>query len=79
VDAQPGAPQHDDERAQPHRVQTGAGVSHDRDDLGDGGWVGRLALALVARWAARVEAGERHRRSGTTGGIEKDFGHDASL
>jgi hypothetical protein len=49
VDAQSCAPQHDDERAQPHRVQIGAGVSHDRDDLGDRGWVGRIAVALVAR------------------------------
>jgi hypothetical protein len=49
VDAQARAPQHDDERPQPRRVQARAGVSHDRDDLRDGGRVGRATPALVAR------------------------------
>jgi hypothetical protein len=39
-------------------VQTGARVSHDGDDLGDGGRVGRIALALGARRAAGVDAGQ---------------------
>jgi hypothetical protein len=79
VDAQAGAPQHDDESAQPSSVDAGAGVSHDGDDLGDRRRVGRVALALVARRAAGVEAGQRGRRARAAGSIEKDFRHDASL
>jgi hypothetical protein len=78
VDAQAGAPQHDDERAQARGVRTRAGVPHDGDDLGDGGRVGRVALTLVVWRSARAEAGQRGRRAQTARGIEKDFGHDAS-
>jgi hypothetical protein len=37
VDAKTGAPEHDDQPAQPPAVQTVAGDAHDRDDLLDGG------------------------------------------
>jgi hypothetical protein len=33
LDAQPGAPEHDDHRAQPPPVAVVAGVAHDGDDL----------------------------------------------
>ena len=59
VDAQPGAPEHDDQPAYPQAVRRGAGLSHDGDDLLDGGWIGGIAAALVARRSAGVEA--RHR------------------
>jgi hypothetical protein len=78
VDAQPRAPEHDDERAQPRPVDVAAGVSHDGDDLGDGGRVGWIALALVARRAARVEPGHGQWRSRATRGIEEHLGHNAS-
>src|SRR4051794_549628 len=79
VDPQARAPQHDDERAQPRRMKPAAGVSHDGDDLGHGGWVGRVALALVAGRAPSVEARHGGRRPRAAGRIEKDLGHDASL
>jgi hypothetical protein len=59
VDAQPGAPEHDDQAAHPQTVPRGAGLAHDSDDLLDGGWIGGIATALVARRSAGVEA--RHR------------------
>jgi hypothetical protein len=78
VDAQAGSPQHHDERAQARRMQTRAGVPHHGNDLSDGRRVGRVPLALVARPAPGVEARQRGRRSRAAGGIEKEFGHDAS-
>src|ERR687885_2204738 len=45
VDAEPGAPEHDDERPQPRPVDIAAGVSHDGDDLADRGRVGGVALS----------------------------------
>ena len=40
MDAQPGAPEHDDQAAQPAAVDAVAGVAHDGDDRLDRGWVG---------------------------------------
>jgi hypothetical protein len=79
VDAQSCAPQHDDERAKSRRMHAGAGVSDHRDDLGDARWIGGEPLPLVARRPAGMKAWQRGRRARATGGIEKDFGHDASL
>jgi hypothetical protein len=40
LDTQPGAPQNDDDRAQPPAVTVIGSVAHHRDDLIDGGRVG---------------------------------------
>jgi hypothetical protein len=79
VDAQPGAPQHDDERPQAVGMDAGAGVAHYSDDLGDGGRVGRVALALVSRRAPGVVARQGRRRARAAGGIEQGLRHEASL
>ena len=78
MDAQPGAPEHDDQPAQPPAVAPVAGGAHDGDDLLDGRRIGRVAHALVARRAAGVEPGHRRRRAAATGGIEQQLGHDPS-
>src|SRR6266536_3483182 len=72
VDAKTGSPQHDDQPAEPPAVQTVAGDAHDRDDLLDGGRVGWIAQALVARRMTGVKAGHRRRRPSTAGGIKND-------
>jgi hypothetical protein len=59
VDAQPGAPEHNDQPSHPQAVRRGAGPAHDGDDLLDGGWIRGIPTALVARRSAGVEA--RHR------------------
>src|SRR3954452_392232 len=79
MDPQTRAPQHHDQRAQPRRMKPAAGVSHDGDDLRHGGWVGRVALALVAGRAASVQARHGGRRPRAAGRIVEHFGHDASL
>jgi hypothetical protein len=56
VDAQTGAPEHDDQRAQPLPVAALAGGAHDRDDLLHLRWVGRVPAAFVARRATGMEA-----------------------
>jgi hypothetical protein len=71
VDANTGAPQHDDQPAQPPAVQTVAGDAHDRDDLLDGRRIGWIAQALVARRMTRVKprgiaAGDRRRPAAST-------------
>jgi hypothetical protein len=54
-----------------------AGDPHDRDDLLDGGRVGWIAQAFVARRTAGVKAGHRRRRAATTGGIKNGrSGHE---
>jgi hypothetical protein len=45
VDPETGSPQDHDESAKPPTVQTVADDLHDRDDLRDGRWVGRIAQA----------------------------------
>src|SRR5688500_4321423 len=49
ADAQPGAPEHDDQAAQPAAVEAVAGAAHDGDDLLDRRWVCGVADPLVAR------------------------------
>jgi hypothetical protein len=60
VDAQPGAPEHDDQPAHPQAVGRHAGLAHDSQDLLDLRRIGGIAPALVARRPSGVEA--RHRR-----------------
>src|SRR5215207_7012913 len=55
ADAQAGAPQHDDQAAQPVAVDAVAGAAHDGHDLLDRRRVGRVAHPLVARRPAGVE------------------------
>src|SRR3954469_7583000 len=70
VDAQAGAPEHHDQPAKPPAVPTVAKDAHDRDDLLDGGRVGWIAQAFVARRMTGVKARHCRRRAPTTGGIE---------
>ena len=67
VDPKAGSPQDRDQPAKPPAVQTVADDLHDGDDLRDGRWVGRIPLALVARRATGMKAGNRRRRAPTTG------------
>jgi hypothetical protein len=60
----------DDQPAEPPAVPTIAGDAHDRDDLLDGGRVGWIAQAFVARRTTGMKGGHRRRRAPTTGGIE---------
>lgn len=61
TDPQPGAPQQDDQRAEPVSVGTVTNCAHDGNDLLDGRRIGRVLLALVARRATSVIAGHRRR------------------
>jgi hypothetical protein len=70
LDAQPSAPKHDDHRAQPPPVLVLGGVAHDGNDLIDGGRVGGVADALVARRPARVIPGHGRRRTAPPSRIE---------
>jgi hypothetical protein len=71
LNAQAGAPKNDDHRSQPPAVAVVGGVTHDRHDLIDRRWVGRVAHALVARWAAGVVAGQCRRRATPPRGVER--------
>jgi hypothetical protein len=72
VDAKTGPPEHDDESAQPPAVEAVAGDAHDRDALLNGGRVGWIAQAFVARRVTGVKAGHRRRRPSTAGGIKNN-------
>jgi hypothetical protein len=76
VDAQPGAPEHDDQPAHPQAVRRGAGLAHDGDGLLDLRRIDGRTTALVPRRTIGVEARHRRRRSTTTGGIEQHRGHE---
>jgi hypothetical protein len=79
VDAQPGAPEHHDQRAQAEAVRR---VSPWRMTATISSTVGGSAgyrRALVARRSAGVEARHRGRRSATAGGIEQHAGHGTLL
>jgi hypothetical protein len=70
LDSQASAPEDDDHRAQPPAVAFVGGVAHHRDDLIDGGRVGRVEPALVARRAPGVVAGQGRRRPAPARRIE---------
>jgi hypothetical protein len=61
VDAQAGAPQHDDQSARPQAVRRRASLSHDGDDLFDLRRIGGIPAALVPRRPAGVEPWHRGR------------------
>jgi hypothetical protein len=75
VDPESRSPQHDDQAAQPAAMAPITGRAHDRDDLLDGGRVGRIAHALVARRTTDVEAGHRRGRPTSTSSIEQRLRH----
>jgi hypothetical protein len=79
VDPKTRSPEDDDERAQSPPVHTVAGASHHGDDLCDRWRIGWVPLALVAGRTAGMESGHRRGRPTASGGIEQQFGHDASL
>src|SRR5919201_1400863 len=59
VDAQAGAPEHDDQAAQSAAMDAVAGGAHDGHDLLDGRWVCGVADPLVARRPTGVELRQR--------------------
>jgi hypothetical protein len=59
ADAQSGAPQHDDQPAQPAAMDGVAGVAHDGGDFLDRRWVRGVADPLVARRPAGVKVRQR--------------------
>jgi hypothetical protein len=59
MDPQSGAPQDDDQPAQPATVDAVAGAVHHGHDLLDRWRVGRIAHPLVARRAAGMEGRQR--------------------
>jgi hypothetical protein len=78
MDPQSGAPQDDDQPAQPATVDTIAGAAHHGDDLLDRRRVGRIAHPLVARRTAGMKGRQRRGRATAAGGIEQQLGHDPS-
>jgi hypothetical protein len=70
LDAQPGAPEHDDQRAQASAVAIVGSSAHHGDDLPDSRRVSGLELPLVARRATGVVARQGRGRSPPIGGIE---------
>jgi hypothetical protein len=48
------------------------GAAHDRDDLFDGGRIGGILKALVARRATAMKAGHGRRRTRATSSIENN-------
>src|ERR687898_260862 len=59
ADAQPGAPEHDDQAAQPPAVDAVAGAAHHGHDLFDRGRVCGVADPFVARRPAGMELRQR--------------------
>jgi hypothetical protein len=78
LNAQPCAPQNDDQPAKPAAVWAIAGSAHDGDDLLHLGWISRVAQTLVAWRAAGVESRHRRGRSTSTSRFEQQLGHDPS-
>jgi hypothetical protein len=71
LDAEPGAPEHDDQRPQASAVAIVGSSAHHRDDFLDGRRVGGIELPLVAGRATGVVARQGCGRSPPTGGIER--------
>jgi hypothetical protein len=65
VDSEPGAPQHDEQAAQPPAMHAVAGAAHDSHDLLDRRRVGGVAHSLLRggrpAWNSGIVAGERRR------------------
>ena len=78
LDAEPGAPKHDDQRPQASAVAIVGSAAHHRDDLLDGRRVGGIELPLVAGQARR---GARRCAPGPTArtGRTRSLGSPAEL
>jgi hypothetical protein len=74
ADAQPGAPQHDDQTAKPDSVGVIAGGAHDRDDLLDSRWIGGISQPFVAWWAAPVKVRQGGWRATPTARVQQRRG-----
>jgi hypothetical protein len=78
MDAQPGAPQNDDQAAEQEPVHAVAGTPHDRHDLLNRRRVRGVAHSLVARRPVGVDLRQRGGRATAAGGIEQRLRHDPS-
>jgi hypothetical protein len=79
ADPQPRAPQQDDQDAKPVTVGTVPDRAHDGNDLLNLRRICRVLLALVARRAASVIAGQRRRRPAMPSGVQQHGFHESSL
>jgi hypothetical protein len=79
ADPQSGAPEQDDQHAEPVTVGAVTDCAHDRDDLLDRWRVGGIVLALISRWAATVIARHHRGRAGMTGEVQQHGFHESSL
>src|SRR3954468_8534377 len=66
LEAQPGAPQRDDQPAGARAVYAVATIAHDRDDLLGSRRIGRVAAALTAWWTSGEVARHSGRRAAAT-------------
>jgi hypothetical protein len=73
------APQQHDQRAKPETVGAFADRPHDLNDLLDRRRIGRVLLALIARRATSMMAGQRRRRAATSSGVQQHGFHESSL
>jgi hypothetical protein len=73
------APEQHDQRAKPVTIGVVANGAHDRDDLFHGRRVGRVLLALIARWAASVVARRGRGRAAVASGVQQHGFHESSL
>ena len=79
ADPQPGAPEQHGQRAEPVAVSPIADGAHDRVDLFNCRWIGRVLLALVAWRSASVIAGHRRGRTAVAGDVQQHGFHESSL
>jgi hypothetical protein len=77
ADPQSGAPQQDDQRAEPVTVGAVIDRAHDRDDLFDRRRICRVLLALVAWRAPYVIAGHGRWRAAVSGDIQQHGFHES--
>jgi hypothetical protein len=72
ADAQPRAPEHNDQAPQPEAIDVLAAGPRHGDDLLDRGWVRRVSQSFVARRASLVIARHGSGRSPSAGAIEQE-------
>jgi hypothetical protein len=71
LDAQPSAPEHDDQAARSRTVQPVAAAAHDRDDLFRARRVRRVPATFAARWATCEIARHGGRRPASTERVQR--------
>jgi len=64
ADSQAGAPEQDDERAESMAVGAITDCAHDRDDLFNRRWIGRVLLAFLCRLAWHADVVEKFPHDG---------------